>query len=59
MEGIRNIVYLVDKETYELSYIPSVISLKRIFEKIEALGKKRDLPYKVLLEELTKTEKGR
>jgi hypothetical protein len=46
MEGIRKIVYLADKETYELSYIPSVIPLKRIFEKIEALGKERDLPYK-------------
>jgi hypothetical protein len=59
MEGIRKIVYLADKETYELSYIPSIIPLKRIFEKIEVLGKERDLPYKVLLEELTKTKKGR
>jgi hypothetical protein len=59
MEGIRNIVYLVDKETYELKYIPSVIPLKRIFEKIEALGKARNLSYKALLEEFTKTEKGR
>ena len=46
MEGILRIVYLADKEAFELDYIPSVISLKSIFEGIEALGKARELPYK-------------
>lgn len=59
MEGIRKIVYLADKEAFELEYLPSVISLKKICEKIEALGRERDFPYKALLEELPKTEKGR
>jgi hypothetical protein len=58
MEGIRNIVYLADEEVFELEYLSNVISLRRIFEKIEALGEERNLPYKALLEELTKTKKG-
>lgn len=59
MEGIRNIVYLADKEVFELEYLPCIVSLKKIFEKIQALGKERNPPYKALLEGLTKTEKGR
>jgi len=37
---------LVEKEAFELWHVPSVISLKRIFERIEALGEERNLPYK-------------
>ncbi len=59
MEGIRKIVYLRDREVFELEYFPGIISLKGIFEEIEALGKERTPPYKVSLEGLTKTEKGR
>ncbi len=46
MEGIRKIEYVADQEEFELSYIPGIISLKRIFEGIEAIGKDRNLPYK-------------
>jgi hypothetical protein len=46
VEGILRIVYLADEEAFELDYIPRVISLKSIFERIEALGKERNLPYK-------------
>ncbi len=45
-EGIRKIVYLQDEELFELCYISSVISLKKIFAKITALGEERNLPYK-------------
>lgn len=48
-----------DREVFELEYFPGIISLKGIFEEIEALGKERTPPYKVSLEGLTKTEKGR
>ena len=40
------IIYLAEKEAFELGYIPNIISLKRIFEKIESVGKERDLPFK-------------
>jgi hypothetical protein len=46
MEGIRKIVYLAEKEAFELSYIPGVISLREVFEGIEDLGKERNPPYK-------------
>jgi hypothetical protein len=59
MEGIRKIVYLADKEVFKLEYLPCIVSLKKIFEKIEASGKERNPPYKASLERLTKTEKGR
>lgn len=45
MEGIRKIAYVVALEGFELSYIPGIISLKRIFERIDAIGKERNLPY--------------
>ncbi len=48
-EGIQKIVYLTEKGVFELRYIPSVISLNNIFEKIKALGKERKLPYKGLI----------
>jgi hypothetical protein len=46
MEGIKKMVFLPDKDVFELSYIPSVMSLEKIFKKIEALGEERNLPYK-------------
>ena len=49
MEGIQKIVYLTEKGVFELWYVPSVISLNNIFEKIKALGEERKLPYKGLL----------
>jgi hypothetical protein len=59
MEGIRKIAYLAEREVFELEYLPSIVSLTKIFEKIEALGKERNPPYKASLEGFTKTEKGR
>jgi len=46
MEGIRKMAYLAEKEVFELEYLPNVISLRKIFERIEALGKERNLSYK-------------
>lgn len=37
---------MIEKEVFELEYVPAVISLKEVFEKIEALGVERNLPYK-------------
>jgi hypothetical protein len=37
---------LAEKEAFELRYIPSIISLRRVFEKIEALGEERNQPFK-------------
>ncbi len=49
MEGIQKIDYLTEKGVFELWYVPSVISLNNIFEKVRALGEERKLPYKGLL----------
>jgi hypothetical protein len=31
---------------FELWYVPSVISLKKIFDMVKTLGEERNLPYK-------------
>ncbi len=49
MEGIEKMVFLPEKEVFELSFMPNVISTEIIFEKIEALGKERNLTYKGLV----------
>ncbi len=49
MEGIEKMVFLPEKEVFELSFISNVISMEMIFEKIVALGKKRNLTYKSFL----------
>jgi hypothetical protein len=50
MEGIRRIAYLAEEDVFELCYFPKFIPLEQIFEKIEALGEERNLPYKSFIQ---------
>jgi hypothetical protein len=57
-EGIQKIVYLPEKEVFELWYMPSVISFKRIFEKIKATGEERNLNYVSIVLSIKRERRG-